>query len=365
MKLDKSEIRNLLLVIFVFIAGSFLFQVLGLIIIQNEAPSLDGIWNRWDAPHYTKIAENGYVAEGDDKVLIAFFPLYPALIRLFNYAFNNFALSALVVSNLAYLLAAFYLYRLVRLDHPKRVALSAVFLFSIFPTAYFLHAGYTESLFIALVITSFYYARLGKWWLASLIGLFASATRITGFLLFPALAVEYLSQSKFKLKSIRKDVFWLALVPVGLFAYLAINYFIFGNPLYFISAQSEHWTTSLSPPWHGLWGSWNTMMTWESFVDRAMLGGAALVFGSLAWIFVFYSFFRQRLSYALYVAGSVLVFTSASFLVSTPRYVLSLFPIYIMLASRKSDAVQYCLIFISLLLHFLFFVQFVRGQWAF
>ena len=38
----------------------------------------------------------------------------------------------------------------------------------IFPTAYFLHIGYTESLFLALVLGSFLAARTDRWWLAGL-----------------------------------------------------------------------------------------------------------------------------------------------------------------------------------------------------
>src|SRR5207302_379440 len=37
-------------------------------------------WDQWDAQHYLYLATHGYAATGDARNLIAFFPLYPALI---------------------------------------------------------------------------------------------------------------------------------------------------------------------------------------------------------------------------------------------------------------------------------------------
>jgi len=62
------------------------------------------------------------------------------------------------------------LYRLVRHDEDASVALRSAWFLLIFPTAYFLHIGYTEALFMALVLGSFLAARTERWWLAGLIG---------------------------------------------------------------------------------------------------------------------------------------------------------------------------------------------------
>jgi hypothetical protein len=47
----------------------------------------------------------------------------------------------------------------------------------------------TESLFVLLTVASFYAAKREHWWAAGLIGLCASATRVTGVLLLPSLLV--------------------------------------------------------------------------------------------------------------------------------------------------------------------------------
>ena len=106
-------------------------------------------FSRWDAPHYVDIAKNWYVNSGDQANFIVFFPLYPILIRLttIDFAYGN--LSALIISNASSLIAFFYLYKLAKLEFNSDVAVKAVLFLSVFPTAYFLSAPYTEGLFFA------------------------------------------------------------------------------------------------------------------------------------------------------------------------------------------------------------------------
>src|ERR1043165_6922815 len=56
------------------------------------------LWSRWDAPHYLDIARFGYAARGQDALWIAFFPMYPFLVRVFSVLFGNLILSGLLVS---------------------------------------------------------------------------------------------------------------------------------------------------------------------------------------------------------------------------------------------------------------------------
>src|ERR1044071_9378240 len=136
------------------------------------------IWNRWDAPHYLDIARMGYVSEGVEARWIVFFPLYPWLVR-----------AAFFVSGVASVAAGLLLYRLARADgEAEEVARGAVFYLLVFPTAYFLHIGYNESLFLALALGAFLAARGRKWWAAGLLGFFAALTRINGVVLLSAVA---------------------------------------------------------------------------------------------------------------------------------------------------------------------------------
>jgi hypothetical protein len=126
--------------------GTFLFSYIPYVLDQEDfASPLIDIWNRWDTSHYLNIAERGYSETniGERGRLIVFFPFYPLLIKLFALVLQSYLFSALLVSNLSYVIASIYLYKLVLLDYPEEASLRAVFFLSIFPTAYFLHAGYT------------------------------------------------------------------------------------------------------------------------------------------------------------------------------------------------------------------------------
>lgn len=122
-----------------------------------------GMFNRWDAPHYLDIAQDWYVNTGDAANFVVFFPMYPILIRLITPSFEYIHVSALIVANVCSFVAFFYLYKLAKLEFNSGVAVKAVLFMSIFPTAYFLSAPYTEGLFYAVVIASIYYARVSRW----------------------------------------------------------------------------------------------------------------------------------------------------------------------------------------------------------
>lgn len=136
---------------------------------------------RWDSPHYIDVAKYWYVNVGEQRFFIVFFPLYPLLIKLTTFDWQYANISALLISNVSSIIAVVYLFKLVKLDFEDDVAKRAVFYLSIFPTAYFLCAIYSEGLFLALVVACTYYARLEKWPLASFLGMLASLTRIKAF----------------------------------------------------------------------------------------------------------------------------------------------------------------------------------------
>src|ERR687890_1623004 len=171
------------------------------------------IWNRWDAPHYLDIARTGYVAGGVEARWIVFFPLYPWLVRAAAFVLRYELLAAFFVSGVASVAAGLLLYRLARADgEPEEVARAAVFYLLIFPTAYFLHIGYNESLFIALALGAFLAARGRRWWAAGLLGGLAALTRVNGVLLLPALAFEAWDEYRTTGRRTRVEWVWLLLV---------------------------------------------------------------------------------------------------------------------------------------------------------
>ncbi len=151
---------------------------------QGAAFPLLGVWQRWDACWYGKIATFGY----EPQALSAnFWPLFPILTGTFARVLDgSVALAGMLVSAVGYIAAMTGLYRLIGRDFDPMTARRVVILISIFPSAFFLFAPFTEALFLALAVWSVAMARERHWLLAGSFGLLAALTRIQGiFLVLP------------------------------------------------------------------------------------------------------------------------------------------------------------------------------------
>jgi len=350
---------------------------------QVDFPGLS-LWDRWDAPHYTDLMVYGYRADdpgnltnrygyqqvypGDLGLYIVFYPLFPWLGALVNTLIGAPVLSAFIVAGAASLLLGPLFYRLVKHDESPDVALRAAWFLLIFPTAYFLHIGYTEALFLALVIGSFLAARTGHWWIAGVLGGLAALTRINGLVLLLALPVEAATQWSMTPATARRFRWeWLAigLVGVGFGIYLALNYAIYGSPFQFLVVQHDHWFKSLAWPWDAI----NSALGWFSSAepdDRLMYGFVELLFVGIGAVGTVIAAFRFRPSWFAWMLGNLVLFVSTSFLLSTPRYALTLFPLFVALALPTRRV--WALVGVSAisLAGFLYFAsRFATGAWAF
>src|SRR3990170_4577240 len=123
--------------------------------LLSATPLMDklvNVWWRWDTPYYLSIAAQGYSIEQT----LAFAPLYPIFIRWLHFlAGGDYLLSALLISNLAALAAGLLLYEVACLEGlTASAALRSTVSLFLFPTAFFLFAGYAESLFLALSLST-------------------------------------------------------------------------------------------------------------------------------------------------------------------------------------------------------------------
>ena len=322
-------------------------------------------WSRWDAVHYLNIAQNGYTAFGEDRFLIVFFPLYPALIAAFQIVFRDYLISAFVISGIATIALGFVFRELVRLDYSEKIAQFSVLFLFIFPTSYFLHIPYTESLFLSLCIGSFLAARRRFWIFAGILGGLACLTRINGLLLFPALAFEVWNEYQENRKLNRK---WLALlvIPFGFSIYLAINYYVTGNPTMFMTYQREHWSRYFRFPWEGIWETFKRVYN-NKPNDAQMTGVQEFLFVFIGLFATVVGWRYLRNSYRVWMFGNWLLFVSTSFVLSVPRYTLSLFPLFILAGflAVKNWWMNVFFTVWSILFLAVFIIQFYRGWWAF
>ena len=147
---------------------------------------------RQDAQWFLRLATTGY-APGDNSA--AFFPGFPVSVRLLHLLPGIGPLAAgLLVANVAAFAALLLLHALTRYELDDETARRAVLFTALFPTAFFLYAPYTESLFLLASIATFWFARRDRWAWAAAAGAAAAATRSVGILLILALWVEAIAQ---------------------------------------------------------------------------------------------------------------------------------------------------------------------------
>ncbi len=287
------------------------------------------VWGRWDAEHYIGIARYGY--SGTEA---AFFPLYPALIRMVGAFTGSELVAGLIVSNAASFLALLYLYKLVEHEYNRHVAQRATFFVSIFPTAIFFSAVYSEALFLFLTVASFYYVRERRWLTAGIFGFFAAMTRSEGILLVAPLFIEWVVAFKeggrefwrYRVDDILKPLAGMALVPLGLATYMAYLWVLNGDPLRFSHVQS-HWGRMLAPPWVAVMNTVHKIAaahTPQTVANESL----ELAFTLLMLVVLVVGLRRLRLSYVVYMALSILVPMSTGSLMSMPRFALVLFPMF-------------------------------------
>ena len=321
------------------------------------------IWNRWDAINYQKIAEFGYSATGEMRPLLVFYPLYPWTVRLLALFTRDYMLSAFIISTLASLVAAIVLLRLVELDYPRELAQRAVWFLFIFPTSYFLHIGYTESLFLMLALSCVYSARKQRWLLAALFGALTCLTRANGLVLGPVLVMEAAYQY-WTTRRWQWQWLYIPLLGLGFGGYLLLNKYVTGDAFAFTSLMQQFFSKSLSSPITGIDNALGSLSRAPS--EAEMIGMQEVVFIALGLVCTIISWIKLRPAYSVWMTGNWLMFVSVSFVLSVPRYTLTMFPIFILFAMLAARRVWFAVITIWSILYLSFFTSmFAWGRWAF
>lgn len=317
--------------------------------------NLLSLHTHWDSIWYLDIAQNGYSYKGTNQLSnIVFFPLYPFLIKVGSFlTLGNFELSGWIVSTTCLILASIYLYKLIKQFHPQVDPFLVIIFLLVFPTAFFLNSIYNESLFLFLSISCFYYTFKKNYVLASIFGFFAALTRLTGILLFIPVIFEFLEIQNFRPK-IRLSILSALLIPLGTFLFLLFHYLAYGDFLLFLKVES----------WWGRAFKLNAEH-FQLLTNPAVVNFSLDVFYMvMVLIAIFFVFKKLKVSYALYMLGSVLIPLSTGTFMSIERYILPLFPLYILLASLKNDYLRFSLLLLSTLFFALNIILFVNNYWA-
>ncbi|HKE36202.1 MAG TPA: mannosyltransferase family protein, partial [Candidatus Baltobacteraceae bacterium] len=333
--------------------------------VQESRTILLAVWGRWDAVHYLDIATKGYT--GFD---MAFFPLYPLLIRVVGEFAGNHLVAGLLISNAAFFFGLLFLYKLLEHEYDRPTARRAIFYVSVFPTAVFFSAVYSESLFFMLTVASFYYMRAHRWWMAGVIGFFAALSRVEGVLLAVPFAIEWLTYYWKPLQRPGRDRMIaianfapVLLVVCGLLVYMTYLWVLRGDPLYFSHVQI-HWNRHFAMPWVSVFNAFHKIAIATS--------GQTVATQSLEIAFTFlmiavlgFGFLSLRPSYIAYMGLSILAPMCTSSLMSMPRFALVLFPMFAILARwGERPWVNNVILAFSLPLLGLFTVLFADWYWV-
>jgi hypothetical protein len=135
----------------------------------------------WDSGWYFDIATRGYFFSADGQSSIAFFPLYPLLVKLCAAPFGGSAaatwIAAIGVSWAAFFGALVALHRLTeRLTGTREAARRTVFYIAVFPFSIYFTRVYTEALFLLLTVLAVRAAVDSRWLWAGVFGALATVT---------------------------------------------------------------------------------------------------------------------------------------------------------------------------------------------
>lgn len=324
-------------------------------------------WANFDGVHYLGIAQKGYFAQFTQ----AFFPLYPLLVRYLDILFHNILFTGLSINHLAFFTSLYLLYKLVRIDFGYPEAKWTILYLIFFPTSFFFGSFYTESFFLLLVLAAFYASRLKKWWLAGLFGFLASLTKVIGVLFVPALLWEFYESRKKKdflnFVAIRNGFFTI-LPTFGLALYMSYLAKNFSDPLYFLHAQPTFGASRSADKIILLYQVFfrYLRMIFTFGGDRFLYFTINLEFlSALLFLALLLLAYKKniRVSYIIFAAFAYILPTLTGTFSSMPRYVLVLFPCFIVLASIKKNVLRNFLLCLFYFLLFFCTLLFTRGYW--
>ncbi len=345
--------------------------------LTHDLGSVTDVWARWDSVHFLRIAEHGY-----SSAEAAFYPLYPGLLAGAGRTLGGHYVLAGILLSLAAGLGSFVL--LERLAEERLGgdgARRAVLYLAFFPTALFLQAVYSESLFLLLCLAAFALAERGRFAEAGVVVGLALLTRPAGVALVPPLMLIARRQS------------WrlATALPVAA-AYPLLLWWKLGDPWAFARAEGT-WHRHLSPAgplggiWDGLRAGWagieqlasgsNAHAYWTAVgpADSTPLRTAVINLTLLGFLCLFAALaviaWRELgapygLFSALSLALPLSVPSSRWPLLSLPRFGLVVFPFFLALAwlGGRNPRANAAIFGLSALLLGVFVTQWALWDWV-
>jgi hypothetical protein len=329
------------------------------------------IFVAWDSGWYFDIARRGYYYSADGQSSVAFFPLYPMLMRAVAWPFGGTDravwAAGIVVSFVGFALGLLVLHRLTeRCLGTREAARRTVLYVAVFPFSLFMTRVYAESVFLLTSVLAVSSAFDRRWWRAGAWGALATLARPNGILVGVPLVLLALSDRPSP-RELATRAAALLPVPGALAGFCGFVYMRSGEPLGWLSAQGQWGYFLWNPPWQQLlkllgriekYGLYDYFFVSPMAPFHLFNGLAALVFLALTPAV----FKRLGSAMGAYVLVSLLVPLSSNSLVGVGRYTAVLFPVFMLLGSLTSPRVHEAILIGGSLLLALFVTFFVTLQ---
>jgi hypothetical protein len=336
-----------------------------------RSQKLAEVFAAWDSGWYFDIARQGYYFNPHAESSIAFFPLYPLLMRAAAWPFGGTDravwVAGIAISYCAFALALGTVHRLTqKITGDREAARRTVLYLTVFPFSLFFTRVYAESLFLLFSALAVSRAYDGRWGLAGVCGGLATLTRPNGILIaVPLVCMAFGGRPSARAVATRLAT--LVLIPLAFAGYCGYVYTLAGHPLAWLSAQA-HWGYSLwHPPWEQLLRMIERFAKY-GFYDYFFVSAMApyrLFHGAIALIFLALTpaiFKNLGVGMGAYVLSSLLVPLSGDALEGIGRYAAVLFPAFMVAGSVKSQRAHEAILLSAALFLALFVCLFVANR---
>ena len=297
-----------------------------------------------------------------------FLPFYPFLIRVLTPPCAGRAMAAAIIISCLSTVCGLYAVTMLALfwQGNEKAAHRAAWYAVVSPVSFFLLNGYSEGLFFGLSALCLLSAARSRWVWAAVLGALASVTRVWGIFLFPALLVGCVGhrEGASPAEGRWRNVVTILLVPVAWLTCVLLVGYQSGNPWQVFTVERVMFHRSLSLPMMGAGAA-----TWACFSGDFVLSALNLdkLLYAYLWLFVIWRGYK-RLPLPLFTylsSGALLLCIMGPYPLpwwSLDRFLLVLFPAYIVLGQmRWSAAVHRLVLLISFVLMLTQWVIFVNG----
>ena len=311
-----------------------------------------------DSGWYFSIAQLGYSPSLESQSNMAFFPLYPMLMRAVGWVGGGTDRAiwgaGILIAFVAFFAALVVLHRFTeRVFGDRKVARRTILYLAVFPYSFFFTAVYAESLFLLLTLLSIDAAHRSRWMSAGIWGGLAALTRPYGILLVIPLALFAVAGQP----AVRQYA-WrglaVSLVPACLGGWCLFNYSLTGDPLAWLHVNAQWGYAIGQVPGQRLLlmismirqeGLYDFFF-WSYFAAFELLNAAT---GVLFLVLTPWVAKRLGLPFALYVVATLLVPFTGNQLESIGRYAAVLFPVFMVAGSFKSARLHEAVVIVSAL----------------